>query len=374
MTQSKKTITYIVFGAFILYLMVHYWGTASGIVVLAFQAASPLIYGCVLAYIVNILMNFYECKLLRGRKKNKNRLNRLRRPAALLLAYASILIILSLVLYLVISELFACISTLLQRVPASLLEFNVDQWLTELFPDLNLNLNLQQKILDAIQSLSNHLNDILNGVMEWASSMVSVVTHSFVAVIFSVYLLASKEKISGQVRHLGRLIVKKEVLRKKMNYVLEVLNQSFHKFIVGQSVEACILGGLCAIGMLILRLPYAEMIGTMIGFTALIPILGAYIGAGIGALMIATVDPMRALVFLIFITVLQQIEGNLIYPKVVGSSIGLPGVWVFAAITVGGGVFGIPGMLLGVPLAAAVYKLLKDYGAAMHTAAKKVEN
>lgn len=374
MTQSKKTITYIVFGAFILYLMVHYWGTVSGIVVLAFQAASPLIYGCVLAYIVNILMNFYECKLLRGRKKNKNRLNRLRRPAALLLAYASILIILSLVLYLVISELFACISTLLQRVPASLLEFNVDQWLTELFPDLNLNLNLQQKILDAIQSLSNHLNDILNGVMEWASSMVSVVTHSFVAVIFSVYLLASKEKISGQVRHLGRLIVKKEELRKKMNYVLEVLNQSFHKFIVGQSVEACILGGLCAIGMLILRLPYAEMIGTMIGFTALIPILGAYIGAGIGALMIATVDPMRALVFLIFITVLQQIEGNLIYPKVVGSSIGLPGVWVFAAITVGGGVFGIPGMLLGVPLAAAVYKLLKDYGAAMHTAAKKVEN
>ncbi|MGN1097475.1 MAG: AI-2E family transporter, partial [Clostridia bacterium] len=131
-------------------------------------------------------------------------------------------------------------------------------------------------------------------------------------------------------------------------------------FIVGQCVEAVILGLLCIVGMLIFRFPYAVMIGTLVGFTALIPIAGAYIGAGVGALMIMTVSPIKAVLFIVFIVVLQQLEGNIIYPRVVGSSVGLPGIWTLAAITVGGGLFGIYGMLAGVPLAAAVYKLVKE--------------
>jgi len=139
-----------------------------------------------------------------------------------------------------------------------------------------------------------------------------------------------------------------------------VLNETFHKFIVGQCTEAVILGVLCTLGMLIFRLPYATMIGALVAFTSLIPIAGAYIGAGVGAFMIMTVSPMSALGFLIFLVILQQIEGNIIYPKVVGTSIGLPGLWVLASITVGGGLAGITGMLLGVPLTAALYRVLRE--------------
>lgn len=143
-------------------------------------------------------------------------------------------------------------------------------------------------------------------------------------------------------------------------YFLSVLNDSFHRFIVGQCTEAVILGVLCMLGMFILRLPHAVMIGTLIGFTALIPVAGAYIGAAAGALMILTVSPIKALIFLIFLIILQNVEGNIIYPKVVGKSIGLPALFVLAAVTIGGGLFGVIGMLVGVPLTAAVYRLLKE--------------
>ena len=137
------------------------------------------------------------------------------------------------------------------------------------------------------------------------------------------------------------------------------MNGSFHSYIVGQCMEAVILGGLCTGGMLLLRLPYAAMIGCLVGFTALIPVAGAYIGAIIGAFMIFTVNPVNAVAFLVYLAILQQVEGNVVYPRVVGSSVGLPGIWVLAAVTIGGGVMGIGGMLLGVPLAATVYRLLQ---------------
>ena len=143
-------------------------------------------------------------------------------------------------------------------------------------------------------------------------------------------------------------------------YVLNTVNGCFRRFVVGQCTEAVILGLLCMAGMLLLGFPYATMVGTLIGFTALIPVAGAYIGAGVGAFMIFTASPVKALLFLLFIAVLQQLEGNLIYPRVVGASIGLPGVWVLAAVTIGGGVLGVGGMLLAVPLAAAAYQMLRE--------------
>ena len=154
-------------------------------------------------------------------------------------------------------------------------------------------------------------------------------------------------------------------------YVLDVLNNAFRRYITGQCIEAVILGALCALGMIILRLPYATMIGALIAFTALIPVAGAYIGAAVGAFMIAMVSPMQAVVFLIFLVILQQLEGNLIYPKVVGSSLGLPGIWVLAAVVIGGGVLGVLGMLLGVPVAAAAYTLIKNDVAKKDAAAAK---
>src|SRR5699024_8175623 len=150
-----------------------------------------------------------------------------------------------------------------------------------------------------------------------------------------------------------------EKFYKIMCVVLKTAHDTFTKFIVGQCTEAVILGTLCTIGMLLFRFPYATMIGTLIGATALLPVVGAYLGAAVGAFMIFTIDPLKALGFLIFIAILQQLEGNLIYPRVVGSSVGLPGIWVLAAVTVGGGLGGIIGMLLAVPVTATLYKLLQ---------------
>ena len=157
---------------------------------------------------------------------------------------------------------------------------------------------------------------------------------------------------------MNRYIPEKRLV--KVNHVLEITNDSFHRFIVGQCTEAVILGALCMVGMLILRLPYAAMMGAVIAFTALIPVVGAFIGGAVGVFLIMMESPVKAIIFLVFLVILQQIEGNLIYPRVVGSSMGLPGMWVLAAITVGGGVFGISGMLVSVPLAAAAYRLLKE--------------
>ena len=147
--------------------------------------------------------------------------------------------------------------------------------------------------------------------------------------------------------------------REKILYVAGTVHETFSAFIVGQCMEAVIIGSLCAIGMMMLKMPYAVMTGTVVGVTALIPVVGAYIGAVVGAFMVFTVNPVQAVVFIVFLLLLQQLEGNLIYPKVVGSSIGLPGMWVLAAVTIGGGVFGIGGMLFGVPLTASIYKLVE---------------
>ena len=180
-----------------------------------------------------------------------------------------------------------------------------------------------------------------------------------VGLIFAVYILFNKEKLASQADRLMRSYMKPRS-EKRFRYFCATADKCFSSFIVGQCTEAVILGLLCAIGMAILRIPYASTIGTLIGATALIPIVGAYIGAAVGALMIVVVDPIKALWFLIFLVILQQVEGNVIYPKVVGSSVGLPGMWVLAAVTVGGGLGGIGGMLLGVPAAATVYKLLEN--------------
>ena len=190
------------------------------------------------------------------------------------------------------------------------------------------------------------------------SATVSTAFTAVVSIIFSIYLLLGKEKLGRQISLVMKTYLK-PAWYSHLVYFLETLHSCFRRFVVGQCTEAVILGLLCMGGMMLLRFPYASMVGALIGFTALIPVAGAYIGAGVGAFMIFTVSPFQSLLFLIFIAILQQLEGNLIYPKVVGSSIGLPGIWVLAAVTIGGGVLGIGGMLLAVPLAAALYQMLR---------------
>ena len=191
------------------------------------------------------------------------------------------------------------------------------------------------------------------------STVFSGAVTTLLSVIFTIYLLSGKDRLRAQCHRLMRFALRPKHYDRAC-YVLRVLNDSFHRYIVGQCTEALILGALCTAGMLILQLPYATMIGALVAFTALIPVAGAYIGAAVGAFMILTISPVQALIFLVFLVVLQQLEGNLIYPRVVGASLGLPGIWVLAAVTVGGSLMGIFGMLLAVPLAAAVYRLMRE--------------
>jgi len=177
------------------------------------------------------------------------------------------------------------------------------------------------------------------------------------AITFSIYILADKENLTHKFDKLFKAYIKDDKKR-KLYEILKTANETFSSYIIGQCKEAVILGVLCTLGMLILRFPFANVVGPVIGMTALIPMIGAYIGAALGFLLIITIDWLQAVLFLVFIVVLQQLEGNIIYPKVVGSSIGLPGIWVFAAVILGGGLMGITGILFGVPLIATIYKLL----------------
>lgn len=350
-------------GALILvFLVIHYWERVEGLISVAFSAATPLIVGCGMAYVINILMSFYERwydKLFRVEVALK-----IKRIVCLVLAFLSLFGILALIVKLVLPELINCLASFIRLIPGALqtvVDIVGEDRILEMFPEIkngfdfsNISTQVEQLIRTVIGGVGGAVDSIVNAV----SSMVSVVVNLMIGLIFSLYVLLDKESLGRRCKRMISTYLSKPA--DKIFYVMNVLDDSFHSFIVGQCIEAVVLGVLCIIGMLLLRLPYAVMIGVFIGFTALIPIAGAYIGAAVGAVMILTVSPIQAVQFVIFVVILQQVEGNLIYPKVVGQSIGLPGIWVLTAITVGGGVLGVGGMLLAVPLFAAAYRLIRE--------------
>lgn len=346
-----------------LWLIIHYWSSAMGLLEAALAAGFSLLLGCVFAYIINIPMAFFERLLpLKG-----GRLKRLRRPLCLLLALTCVVLLLMLLVRMILPSLIECVMLLVEQLPPAVTNLTnyVVQLLEEsgIMPDVASSLesiNVEQTLKQGLDLLLKGMNGVMGLLITTTSSAVSGVITLVLALIFSLYLLLGKERIGRQISRLLNAVVKPAHLR-GYDHVRQVLNESFHNYIVGQCTEAAILGSLCILGMMLFRFPYAVMIGTLVGFTALIPIAGAYIGAAVGAFMIFTVSPMQAIWFLVFLVVLQQLEGNLIFPRVVGSSIGLPGVWVLAAVTVFGGLFGILGMVVGVPLSAAAYRLLREF-------------
>lgn len=350
---------------FLLYLAIHYWGTLSHGALLVLGTATPLLLGAIIAYAVNILMSIYERVYWPG--STQAAVVKTRRPVCLILAFASLVGIVILIIRMILPELMQSVTLLIQEV-IPLLErlahllnqnINLEQILASsgvAFADGSIN--WREIITQAVNWLVAGLGGVMGSVVSLVSATISTAFTLVVSVIFSIYLLVGKEKLQRQ----GALVLRtylKPSWYSRLTYFLQTLNTCFHRFIVGQCTEAVILGLLCIAGMLLFRFPYATMVGTLIGFTALIPVAGAYIGAGVGAFMIFTVSPIKALLFLLFISVLQQLEGNLIYPRVVGSSIGLPGIWVLAAVTIGGGLLGIFGMLLAVPLTATLYQILR---------------
>ena len=358
---------------FLLYLAVHYWQTAANLVSTLLGASLPLIIGGAVAYLVNILMTNYERRW--KNKVKKPGMDKLRRPVCMLLAFLTLIAIMALVCRLIIPQLVDCVGVILAELPGFMADAIdlAEQWnlfSPEVLSSLEaIDWNAQMGKL--VGFVTSGIGDVVGLVVSAVSSAFSFLVTALLSLIFSIYLLSGKEELASQGDRLAKRYLGDRVCD-KLYYFLNILDDCFHRYIVGQCTEAVILGALCAVGMAILRLPYALMVGALVAFTALIPVAGAYIGAGVGAFMILTVDPVKALVFLIFLVILQQLEGNLIYPKVVGSSMGLPGIWVLAAVTIGGGLAGILGMLLGVPLAAVAYRIIRD-DVRKHEKLKKTE-
>lgn len=323
----------------------------------------PLVLGAVMAYVLNLIMKMLEKWYF---PKSKNKLaNATRRIVCIFLSIFLIILIAFLIFRLVIPELVDTISMIwrwfpvgLERLQDILADYSdqipeLEKWINSLEFDWNeIGKNL-------FKYFTSGVSDIVGSTISAVGTIGMGVTNFVIGLIFAIYILANKETLGCQLGKVAAAYCKPALLN-KMKSVLKVANETFSSFIVGQCTEAVILGSLCILGMFIFRFPYAPMVGTFVGATALIPVVGAYLGAVVGFIMILTVSPLKAVLFIVFIVALQQLEGNLIYPKVVGSSIGLPGMWVLAAVTVGGGISGIGGMLIGVPLTATVYKLIRS--------------
>ena len=361
MKISIKDCIKVGLAIYLLYLGINYWKNVAHLLSMIISAATPLFIGGVIAYFVNILMSAYERFYFPKSKKKIAKVTR--RPVCMVAAFVTILASISLIIGIVVPQLILCIQLLLKELPNALMYLATKAGELKIIPDniadLLMGIDWNSRIGEIINVLTTGVGSVMNVAVKTISTVLSGIISGLLSIIFAFYLLLAKDKLKGQCERVCRHYIKAKWCD-RLFYVLNTLENCFHRYVVGQCTEAVVLGVLCTLGMWILKLPYAPMIGALVAFTALIPIAGAYIGAAVGALMILTVSPFKSLVFIVFLIILQQIEGNLIYPKVVGKSIGLPGIWVLAAVTIGGGIMGVAGMLLGVPVAAAAYRILKE--------------
>lgn len=361
---------------------------------------SPFICGLAIAFILNIFMRFYEEKLFKTKKKRKNNSKEItqsekdnqsnnimtkassnvinktnlekenkqnkdnkngKRVVSIALSIITIVAVVTIIMLLIIPQFVEIIKNLIINMPIyleSLKDWAID--LTQRVPEIN---NFIQNIQIDTEALKNGLMNISKGVLDvtinQVSGLVSGIVNFFIAIVFAVYILANKEGLKVQAKE----FIYARIPEERADYILKVsrlARDSFRSFLTGQAKEAVILGVLCTLGMLILGIPYAGPVGALTALTAFIPIVGAFIGGFVGAVLIVAIDPIKALIFIIFIIVLQQIEGNLIYPHVVGKNIGLPSIWVLVAITIGGSLFGIMGMVIGLPILSIIYAIVTE--------------
>lgn len=331
----------------------------------------PFILGGMIAFVINLPMRFFENKLFYPKKISEKRrriLEKIRRPVSLGIAVLAVLLVITMVILTVIPQIVATVKVLAMEVPIFLQ--NLQSQLTVVFASNPALLNelisieipqidWQETVKTVWNFLQNGMGSMLSSTFTVASSIASGTINFFIALVFSFYILIQKEKLGSQVKRTIQAYTKPQVYQWIMK-VFDLLNRNFSHFITGQCTEAVILGTMFVVAMAIFGFPYAIMVGVLISFTALIPIVGAFIGCFIGAFLILVDDPAKAIWFLILFIILQQIEGNFIYPHVVGSSVGLPSIWVLAAVTIGGSLMGIAGMLIFIPLLSTVYMLLRD--------------
>ena len=328
--------------------------------------ASPFLVGGIMAFVLNIPMKAFEEKMLRrwsGKSAEK-----MKRPLCLVFSIIAVMLVITVVIGTVVPQVVSTATEVGKKIPAftdNVLE-KLDRLVKD-YPELaeqieqleKMEINWDSVLGNIIGFLKNGAGDMLNSTVSVASGIISGIVNVVISFIFALYILAQKERLGDQGRRILTAYLPEAVGRKALE-ICSLLYRNFSSFITGQCLEAVILGTMFVVSMTVFRMPYALMVGVLIAFTALIPIVGAFIGCGVGAFLILIDNPLQALWFVILFLVLQQVEGNLIYPKVVGNSVGLPAIWVLMAVSVGGSLMGVSGMLLFIPLMSSGYTLLRE--------------
>ena len=322
----------------------------------------PFLLGAAMAFILNVPMSFMEKRLF---SKTKGKAKKLKRPICLVLAILFVVAILWIVLLVVIPEVASTVASLSVNIEAALIK--LQRWAMDIFEDnkqievwiASLQFDWDGIIHTAFGFLKNGAGNVLNSTMTVAKTVINSVMNFCVAFVFACYILLQKEKLAVQIQKILYAFFSKKVVTKVLD-IASLSYKTFANFVTGQCCDAVILGTMFFISMSILRFPYALLVGVLIAFTALIPIFGAFIGCFLGTFLILVADPMKAIAFVILFLVLQQVEGNLIYPHVVGGSVGLPSIWVLVAVTVGGSLMGIVGMLVFIPICSVLYALFRE--------------
>jgi predicted PurR-regulated permease PerM len=328
------------------------------------QIIFPFILGGAIVFVINVPMSFLEKKIFENVKKENKTARKLARPVSLLLTIVLVVGVIALVMIGVIPQLTKTMGSLMINITDFIPQIKI--WIRDFFHDnreiMNLvdqvQFNPDQAIRWGISLLGNGAGNMMNTTVSAVGSVVSGLATFFIAFSFACYVLFQKEKLHVQIRKVLFAFLPKQ----KADAFLKVCSltyRTFANFLTGQCLEAVILGCMFVVTLSILRMPYALLIGVLIAFTALIPIFGAFIGCAVGSFLIFMVSPKQAIIFIIVFLVLQQIEGNLIYPHVVGESVGLPSIWVLAAVTIGGNLMGIVGMLVFIPLLSVVYTIFR---------------
>ena len=364
----KKIRGLILFTALVILVLMKFDLLCSAAVFLV-NIVKPFLIGGAIAFIINIPMGFFEREFFETEKAKKSKiLAKLKRPLSMILAYLAVILVITLVVITVIPQLVATVRVLGEKIPVFwrnlMIQLEVifaenPELLQELKAIEKLEIDWKGMINTALDFLGSGVSSMLTSTFNVASSIISNVVNFFISLIFSFYVLTQKEKLAEQFSKLIRAYTKPPVYD-YIKKVCALLHHNFSKFITGQCTEAVILGLLFIVAMTIFGFDYEVMIGVLIAFTSLIPVVGAFIGCFIGAFLILVDDPIKAVWFLVLFIIIQQIEGNLIYPHVVGNSVGLPSIWVLAAVTVGGSLMGVVGMLIFIPLLSTVYILLKE--------------
>lgn len=368
--ERKNIRGLILFAAFIILLLMKF-DLLCQAVIFVFGIIKPFLLGGVIAFIINLPMSFFERKLFATDKmkgKKKEVCLKLKRPLSPVMAIAAFVLVIAFVIVMVVPQLVNTVKILAGEIPVfaeNILErleilLSSNPTLLEQINSIQIpEINWEEILQTVWNFLQSGMASMLRSSFTVAGSIANGTVNFFVALVFSFYILLQKEKLGDQARRLAKAYTKPSAFEWIMK-VAGLLYRNFSHFITGQCTEAVILGTMFMVVMAVFRFPFAVMIGVLIAFTALIPIVGAFIGCFIGTFLILVDTPVKAVWFLVLFIVLQQIEGNLIYPHVVGSSVGLPSIWVLAAVTIGGSLMGVMGMLVFIPLFSTVYMLLRE--------------